>query len=808
MRKSVKLLLPLIVLLTVIFTVIAAGAAETVTAESAAEALHELGLLAGKGTNADGSINFDTNGSLTRAESITQVVRFLGKENAATSNVSAHPFDDLPSWAIPYVGYAYSNGITAGVSATKFNPDGAMTDYAFLTAILRVLGYKDSEGDFVWNSPYDLAKEAGLIDSVLADASFTRGDAFVICYRALTAKNKDGGDDIAHKLIADGLFTMDKYNEVATAAAAELETKLLAINELEQKSEDGDHKDDDFRSASLEINFRENVVLDAATTTYSRYSKAYYPRVKKVNDNLYLLLYMYNELGPHLYYATSKDGINWNAPEVLYNEANHRFTHTYGQLEGQNDSYWAVNADACILDDGTVFCVYARRTSSGYRYYPELCGLYMTIGTPDDKGGITWSEAKRIYTGQVWEPGVLKRSDGQIQVYFTHVGPDIVKYGYNETHRSTGTAMIVSNDNGATWTPDIQPGDTNYYRAYTVYQEYVGDLLDQYSGVERPHFNGQMPVPVELYNGKTLLAVEVRQLDGRFRVSYAVSGDNGYWKELAEGEEGDYTKLTIPPNSSPYVDRFLSGEVYLTHNYGGNLRGRLGAPDGSEFGNVFENAPGATGIWGSCVVVDTHRAITAMQTSADGVKGINLYYSYLNHRINSPKTSVSVDGYTNDWEGNNDALFLGSESQAQVTLRTAHDDENLYFLISRLDYYLTDGDTVTVCVGAGATADYRITVNLAGEVTMDYYSNGAKKNSVKLGNAAVKLFGTLNNNEDKDDGAVIEMAVPKSLVGLAGKTEYPVRLELANQDGMGSVSDTFHGASVFSTKLWPKVVLD
>ncbi|MBE6679959.1 MAG: exo-alpha-sialidase [Ruminococcaceae bacterium] len=832
MRKVMRTLSIAIVFLVAVSMVATAFAANSVTGQSAAEALHDLGLLAGKGTNSDGSVNFDTEGSLTRAESITQVVRFLGKEKEATEKANAHPFTDLPTWAVPYVSYAYANGVTKGVSDTAFDASGAMSDFAFLTAILRVLGYNDSKGDFVWNNPYDLAKEVGLVASTEKDATFTRGDAFVICFNALTAKNKDGGDNIAEKLVKEGLFTMDKYKEIVLGEDGktsekpsvtppvkptdkpedkptdENKTELLAINQLEQKSENGDHAKEDYRSASLEINFRETVVLNSSTTTYSRYNKAYYPRVKKVNDNLYLLLYMYDELGPHLYYATSKDGVNWNAPEVLYNEAEHRFTHTYGQLEGKNDSYWAVNADACVLDDGTVLCVYGRRASSGYRYYPELCGLYMTIGTPDNNGGISWSEAKRIYTGQVWEPGVLKRSDGEIQVYFTQVGPDIVKYGYNETHRSTGTAMIVSKDNGKTWTPDIQPGDTNYYHAYTVYQEYVGDLLDQYSGEERPHFNGQMPVAVELHNGRTLLSVETKQLDGKFRVSYAVSGENGYWKEIGEEEESEHIKLTIPPTSSPYVDRFLSGEVYMTHNTGGSLSGRLGDPDGSEFGNTFDAAPGATGIWGSCAVVDTHRAITAMQTTVGGVKGINLYYSYLNHRINSPKKTITVDGYTNDWDGNTDALFVGSESQAQVTLRTAYDDENLYFLISRLDYYLTDGDTVTVCVGAGKTSDYRITVNLAGDVTVDYYSNGAKKSSSTLDKAVVKLFGTLNNNEDKDEGAVIELAVPRAAVGMNEKVEYPVRLELNNQDGTGSVSDTFHGASAFATRLWPKVVLD
>ena len=59
--------------------------ATTVTADNAANALHALGLLAGVGNNADGTVNFATEGSLTRAQSITQVVRFLGAEKDATS---------------------------------------------------------------------------------------------------------------------------------------------------------------------------------------------------------------------------------------------------------------------------------------------------------------------------------------------------------------------------------------------------------------------------------------------------------------------------------------------------------------------------------------------------------------------------------------------------------------------------------------------------------------------------------------------------------------------------------------------------
>ena len=414
--------------------------------EREAKALNALGLLAGKGTNADGSINFDVRGSLTRAESITQVVRFLGAEKAATTETNAHPFTDLPAWAVPYISYAYVNKITAGVSATKFDAVSGMTDYAFLTAILRVLGYKDAEGDFVWNNPYALAKEVGLIESETADANFTRGDAFVICYNALTATVKEG-DSIAKQLLDKGLYTADKFKEVTGVSIGENElptvpvtptvpenpeTKLVAIENLVQTSKDGDHASDDIATASLEINFRETVELSSTTTGQTRYDNAWYPRIKQVKDDLYVMFWMYGQLGRHLYVAYSNDGKTWTNPEVFWAADNSKkFTHTYGPLEGKDDQYLAVNADACVLDNGDILCVYAVRPSSGYGYaeYAELNGIYMVRGKVTADNKVVWNEGTdikyasqviqeevQITKGQVWEPFIFQRDDGQVEV--------------------------------------------------------------------------------------------------------------------------------------------------------------------------------------------------------------------------------------------------------------------------------------------------------------------------------------------------------------------------------------------------------
>lgn len=220
-KKIFALLLASLMLFAAAPTAFAAS--EDITAAEAANALHSLGLLAGVGNNADGSVNFDLDGSLTRAQSITQVVRFLGAEQAATSQTNSHPFTDLASWAVPYISYAYANGITQGVSATKFDGDSAMSEAAFLTAILRVLGYvdkNDGTGDFVWSDPYTLAHSAGLISTTEKDTDFRRGDAFIICYNALTATVKSG-DKICDRLVKSGVVDAAKMQAVVGKAPAE-----------------------------------------------------------------------------------------------------------------------------------------------------------------------------------------------------------------------------------------------------------------------------------------------------------------------------------------------------------------------------------------------------------------------------------------------------------------------------------------------------------------------------------------------------------------------------------------------------------
>ena len=788
------------------------------TAGGAADALYALGLVGGYGKNADGSVNFALGDKLTRAQAFVLVVRFVGAEKDATTNMQSHPFTDVPAWAAPYIGYVYANGITKGVSETRFDPDTEVSEAAFLTIMLRVLGYNDGAGDFKWDDPYTLAQSVGIVDAK-AD-TFNRGSAFVICYRALTATVKSG-NSIAEQLIAKGVFTKEAYDKamnpgddtpIVIPGESTLKTVITPIAELNTKGEDGDHADDDFNTASLEIDYRQTAELTSAKTGYSRYDNAWYPRVKKVRDDLYLLLYHYGQYGQHIYWTTSRDGVKWNAPSVLYQGGASAtgFTHAEGPLAGTKDDMRAVNPDACVLDNGDILCVYSVRSNKGYQQVIDLNGLELVRGKVTASGGIQWSKPTKIYTGTNWEPFIMQRDDGQIEIYFSSSVTYIAKYGFDKAKRSSGTGLIVSKDGGYTWTPDVQAGDKNYYRPTVVYQQAIGEKKAP-NGETAMYFSGQMPSVVQLYNGKSMIAVEVHSLNNKYTISLATSEAGGNWKDLGITEEGPSTMMKdVFTGAAPYLARFKSGEVYLTYTSKG-LKGRMAKADGTAVSSKeFTAVPGAAGSWGSTEIVGSHAVLSTAPVVNGDKRGVKIVRSYLNHRINAPKTAVTVDGYTNDWDNieNTDALFVGSESQAQITLRAAHDDENVYFLVSRLDDFMTSSDAVMVCIGAGETADYRVVVGVDGSVSIDHYSAGAKQSSITGGTAVVKVLGTLNNNEDTDEGCVYEIAVPKSAVGLTGAKSFKVRPVLTNKDSNNVILDTLTGVTAYSTALWPDIVLD
>lgn len=167
---------------------------------AAAERLKALGLFQGVGTNPDGSTNFDLARAPSRTEALVMLIRLLGKGEEALSGSWTHPFTDVPKWADKYVGYAYENKLTNGISASKFGTDNASCQM-YLTFVLRSLGYSDAGGkDFSWNSPEALALSVGIMPEGIHTENFLRADVVMISEAALAAKLKDTSVTLSDKL--------------------------------------------------------------------------------------------------------------------------------------------------------------------------------------------------------------------------------------------------------------------------------------------------------------------------------------------------------------------------------------------------------------------------------------------------------------------------------------------------------------------------------------------------------------------------------------------------------------------------------
>ena len=154
---------------------------------------------------------------------------------------------------------------------------------------------------------------------------------------------------------------------------------------------------------------------------------------------------------------------------------------------------------------------------------------------------------------------------------------------------------------------------------------------------------------------------------------------------------------------------------------------------------------------------------------------IMISQNVLNHRIDAPRARIRVDGDNTDWDDATDALFVGSDSQAQAAVRPAKDDDNLYFLVERLDADLSDGDTVELYLADSGsdtldTNTLRLTVGpngLMGAARFD----GSDFAEIEAGGiqAAVTLQGTVGNDGDEDTGYLVEVAVPRSLLRISNQ---------------------------------------
>ena len=171
-----------------------AGAAFTDSADikstEAVDTLTALGVIDGF---EDGS--FQPNGTVTRAQMAKMIyVARTGNANADSYKSAATSFTDVNNhWAAGFVKYCQANGIIAGKSATKFDPDATVTGVEAAKMLLVTMGYQPAKAGLTgagWDQKtLGLASENKLLDDVNADlySALPRQYAAQVIYNTLNA---------------------------------------------------------------------------------------------------------------------------------------------------------------------------------------------------------------------------------------------------------------------------------------------------------------------------------------------------------------------------------------------------------------------------------------------------------------------------------------------------------------------------------------------------------------------------------------------------------------------------------------------
>ena len=175
---------------------------------------------------------FKPEGTITRAEAATILVRMLGKESLANNSASISQFSDMSGhWANGYVNVASSAGIVIGYPDGSFGPENQVTYAEIVTMMVRSLGAGEAVSSAgIWpNNFLSFAMNESLTDDVaiVPNAPATRGDVAKIANETLDAPMWK-----ATGYASDGTRTYEK-TDTSNGGEKTLFTEKLELNKYE-----------------------------------------------------------------------------------------------------------------------------------------------------------------------------------------------------------------------------------------------------------------------------------------------------------------------------------------------------------------------------------------------------------------------------------------------------------------------------------------------------------------------------------------------------------------------------------------------
>jgi len=139
----------------------------------------------------------------------------MGLQNEARGFTGNNRFTDVPGWGNHYAAFGYSIGITVGVNdeRTLFAPNRQVTAHEFITFLLRVLGYSEADGDFIFE---EAMQKASIIDffspfaiTRISTDNFLRDHAVHAMANALLTTPKDSNEYLLYRLAGQGVFSRE-----------------------------------------------------------------------------------------------------------------------------------------------------------------------------------------------------------------------------------------------------------------------------------------------------------------------------------------------------------------------------------------------------------------------------------------------------------------------------------------------------------------------------------------------------------------------------------------------------------------------
>ena len=180
----------------------------------AIEVLQAVGIMVG-----------DENGDFNPDQNVTRNEMAVIMSNLMEYNVASYkdtsPFTDVPSWAEPYVAACWTNGITAGTSATTYGGSDSVTTAQAALMLMKALGYFRYSQDFGADWQLATVKQGNNIDLFVGVDSgvtqaMTRNDVAQLVLNTLEAgtvqAETDGSLTVGNVTIATDV----KYNYVTS----------------------------------------------------------------------------------------------------------------------------------------------------------------------------------------------------------------------------------------------------------------------------------------------------------------------------------------------------------------------------------------------------------------------------------------------------------------------------------------------------------------------------------------------------------------------------------------------------------------